>query len=166
MLICALWLLSLWCDSVQLNWCCRHDVSTGLHLFSCSEESLTPSPEWEGELCSLPLSMFYRIITSCEREEKIFLWFWSALTSQKYAHEILQMKSFCLHILSFSQKCHCCGEASFITLLKCQVLISGLIWRLFQTWVLWEKEMKVGSRVLCFWAPGYHSGKCFYAANG
>lgn len=106
--------------------------------------------------------------------EELFLWKWGKNISQllKYSYLLeicswnAQMKSFCLHILSFSQKCHCCGEASFITLLKCLVLISGLIWRLFQTWALWEKEMKVGSRVLCFWALGCHSGKCFYATNG
>lgn len=42
----------------------------GFTCFPGSEESLSPSPEWEGELYSLPFSMFYRIIISCEREGK------------------------------------------------------------------------------------------------
>lgn len=53
----------------------------GFTCFPGSEESLSPSPEWEEKLCPWPLFMFYRRIISCEREKKKLFSFWSVLTS-------------------------------------------------------------------------------------
>ena len=140
--------------TVKVNQSCRHFVSIWLHLSSwlCGYHLHEGGKEND-----VPghFSIFYKRITACEREETNGPQFLSALTSQKYSYEILHMKSFCLHFLSLSQTCDSCGEASFITSLKCGVLISGFIWRPFQTWALWEKEVKVGSRALCFLNPWF-----------
>ena len=143
-----------------MNQRCRYRVSVWLHPSSHLCGYHLPQGGKEKDVPG-HFSIFYKRFIACEREKING----PQLLKCSYLSEIVswnaQMKSFCLYFLWFSQTCNGCEEASLIIFPKHGALISGFIWRPFQTWALWEKEVEVGSRALCFLKPWFPFRKAY-----